>query len=277
MTSENPFEANLDAIERAIARVCRDARLARTDAEDFTSSARIALLADDCAILRRFEGRSSVATYVTVVVRRLLIDARRLEGRWYASAEAQRRGDAAVLLERLTRRDGRSLNDAIAAVRTVHPEVSARELEQIAAALPEREPRAVMVAMAEGAEERFAGVDAANDRVEAIDVARRSKQMSEAALRAMASMTSQDRAILRLRFRAGASIADIARALGVEQRPLYRRVEALLASLRRALETAGFDARSIADLIGAPEGLLDFDLDGKRSGAHPSCVEEGRR
>lgn len=276
MTPDNPFEANLEAIERAIARVCREARLAHADAEDFASSARIALLADDCSILRRFEGRSSLATYVTVVVRRLLVDARRAEGRWYASAEAQRRGDAAVLLERLTRRDGRSLGDAIAAVRAVHPEISARELEQIAAALPERAVRAVIVALAEGDEERFAGIGAANDRVDALDTARRSKQMSEAALAAMASMAPQDRAILRLRFRAGASIADIARALGLEQRPLYRRMEALLASLRRAFETAGFDAGSVADLIGAPEGLLDFDLDGKRSGAHPSLTEEGR-
>lgn len=274
--SDNPFEVNLDAIERAIARVCREARLARADAEDFASSTRIALLADDCSILRKFEGRSSLATYVTIVVRRLLVDARRTEGRWYASAEAQRRGDAAVLLERLTRRDGRSLDDAMAAVRAVHPEVSTRELEQIAAALPERALRAVMVAMAEGDEERFAGSDAANDRADALDLARRSKQMNEAALAAMASMAPQDRAILRLRFRAGASIADIARALGLEQRPLYRRVEALLASLRRAFETAGFDARSVAELIGAPEGHLDFDLDGKRSGPHPSWTEEGR-
>lgn len=109
MSSGSPFEANLDVIERAIARVCRDSRLSGADAEDFASSARLSLLADDCAILRKFAARASMVTYLTVVVRRLLVDARRSEGRWYASAEAQRRGEAAVQLERLVSRDRRPL------------------------------------------------------------------------------------------------------------------------------------------------------------------------
>src|SRR5688500_874704 len=101
MSSRFLFEENLDAIERAIARVCGEARLTGANAEDFASSARLALLSDDCAILRKFEGRSSLPTYLTIVVRRLFYDARRAEGRWYPSAEAQRRGPAAVQLERL--------------------------------------------------------------------------------------------------------------------------------------------------------------------------------
>ena len=43
---------------------------------------------------------------------------------------------------------------------------------------------------------------------------------------------------------------SIARALGLEPRPLYRRVEALLVCLRRALEAAGIDAASAGALIG---------------------------
>src|SRR5215212_8145573 len=85
------FEANLAVIERAIARVCLDAKLHGVEAEDFASSARLALLLDDCAILRKFEGRSSFATYITVVIRRLLTDQQRAGGRWFPSAEAQRR------------------------------------------------------------------------------------------------------------------------------------------------------------------------------------------
>jgi hypothetical protein len=61
------FEANLDVIERAIAQVARRVRLRGADAEDFASSARVALLADDCAVLRKFEGRSSFASYVAIV------------------------------------------------------------------------------------------------------------------------------------------------------------------------------------------------------------------
>lgn len=264
------FEVHLDVIERAIARVCRDARLGEADAEDFASTARLALLADDCAILRKHQGRASMATYLTVVVRRLLVDAQRNDGRWYASAEAQRRGDAAVQLERLMHRDRRSLGEAIAIVHAAHPELTVRALEELAAALPERAPRPVLQPIEDGSEARLAGSAVASDRVDALDVAQRARQMSDIVRVAMAVMPVQDRVILRLRFREGASIADIARALGVEQRPLYRRVEALLAALRRALTAAGIDAGAAGELIGSAGEQLDFDLDGNRPGAHPS-------
>jgi RNA polymerase sigma factor for flagellar operon FliA len=269
------FEENLEAIDRAIVRVCREARLDGPSGEDFASTARLALLADDCAILRKFEGRSSLPTYLTIVVRRLLIDERRAEGRWYASAEAERRGPAAVQLERLMARDRRSFTDAAEIVRQEHPELTARELEELAAALPQRALRPVVVPVLDGDEERFAGAGTATDLVEALDVARRSKQANDAVRAAMAAMSAQDRVILRLRFSGNASIANIARALGLEQRPLYRRIEALLTRLRRALEAAGVDAASAGDLIGAPDESLDFDLERKNGRMHPSSQEEG--
>lgn len=274
MKSRRLFEANLDVIERAITRVCRDARLERSQAEDFASSARLALLADDCAILRKYEERSSLATYLTIVVRRLLVDVRRAEGRWYASAEAQRRGPAAVQFERLTVRDRRSFSDAAEIVRREHPEVTAAELEAIAASLSQRVPPPVLLQVADGDEERFPSRNTADDLVDALDVARRSKQANDAVQRAMAAMTAQDRVILRLRFSGNASIVSIARSLDLEQRPLYRRIEALLALLRRALEAAGVDAASAGDLIGAPDENLNFGLDRKNSDVHPSQREE---
>lgn len=270
------FEANLAAIDRAIARVCREARLEGANAEDFASSVRLALLADDCAILRKFEGRSSMPTYLTIVVRRLFYDERREEGRWYASAEAQRRGPAAVLFERLTMNERRSFRDAADLVQREHPEISTGELEELAASLPQRTPRALVVPVEDEDAERFAGSGSAADLVDAIDVQRRSMQANDAVRVAMAMMTAEDRVVLRLRFTANASIAQIARALNLEQRPLYRRIEALLARLRRALEAAGIDAASVDDLIGIPEDRLDFGLERKNADMHPSPQEEGR-
>jgi RNA polymerase sigma factor (sigma-70 family) len=274
MSFRSLFEDNLEAIERAIARVCREARLERADAEDFASSARLALLADDCAILRKFEGRSSLPTYLTVVLRRLFVDERRASGRWYASAEAERRGPAAVRLEQLILRDRRAFAEAVQIVTREHPDVTARELEDIAAALPERAPRPVAVPVMEGDDERFAGSGTAADLVEALDVARRSERANHAVRMAMTTMTAEDRAILRLRYSGNASIANIARALGLEQRPLYRRIEALLGALRRALEGAGVDAASADELIGTADPRLDFDLERKDESMHPSPPKE---
>lgn len=274
MTSRSPFEEHLDAIERAIARVCREARLDRADAEDFASSARLALLAGDCAILRQFEGRSSMPTYLTIVVRRLYVDERRAAGRWYASAEAQRRGPAAVRLEHLMMRERRPFAEAVEIVTREFSGITPRELGEIAAALPERAPRAVAVPVLEGDEERFAGSSTAADLVEALDVARRSERANDAIRLAMRLLTAEDRTILRLRYSGNASIASIARALGLEQRPLYRRIEALLGKLRGALEAAGVDAASAGGLIGAADPRLDFGLERNTQPAHPSPRKE---
>lgn len=272
------FEANLAAIERAIARVCRDANVAGADAEDFASTVKLALLDDDCAILRRFEGRSSFATFITIVIRRLLVDQQRASGRWFASAEAQRRGDAAIALERLLRRDRRPLAEAIAIVRALHPSVRTEELEQIAAALPERTPRPRLVAIADEHEQRLAGSATAHERVDAIDRQRHAEAASRAVREAMQSMSAEDRVLLRLHFGRGATVADVARALGVAQRPLYRRLEALLGALRRALERAGVDRVSASRLIGADDELLHFDLDeGKNATMHPSMTNDEER
>jgi RNA polymerase sigma factor (sigma-70 family) len=270
------LEENLGAIERAIARVCREARLTGADAEDFGSSVKVALLADDCAILRKFEGRSSMPTYLTIVARRLLVDARRAEGRWYASADAQRRGAVAVQLERLLVRDRRSFAEAADILRREHPEVTVQELEAFAAALPPRVPRPVVVPVVEGDEERLAGGGSAADLVEALDARRQSRRANDAVRLAMATFTAEDRVILRLRFGANASVVSIARALGLEQRPLYRRLEALLNRLRTELEAAGVDASSAGDLIGTPNENLDFGLQRKNGEMHPSAQEEGR-
>lgn len=43
------------------------------DKEDFTAEVFLAILADDFAVLRRFRGASSLATYLTVIARRIVV------------------------------------------------------------------------------------------------------------------------------------------------------------------------------------------------------------
>jgi RNA polymerase sigma-70 factor (ECF subfamily) len=51
----------------------RSIQLATHDAEDLASEVFVAILADDYALLRRFRGESSLATYLTVVARRIVV------------------------------------------------------------------------------------------------------------------------------------------------------------------------------------------------------------
>lgn len=68
--------ANLASIQDILRRVAARQRLSPIDEERFSSYALQRIAEDDCAILRRFQGRSSLRTYLVVVIYRLLLDYR---------------------------------------------------------------------------------------------------------------------------------------------------------------------------------------------------------
>ncbi len=51
----------------------RSVRLAKPDVDDLCAEIFLALLADDFSVLRRFKGKCSLATYLTVIARRLVV------------------------------------------------------------------------------------------------------------------------------------------------------------------------------------------------------------
>lgn len=259
MDLKTMFEANLETIERVIAIVCRRGRLFGPDAEDFASEVRVALIENDYAILAKYEGRSSLDTFLTVVIQRLLADARtRAKGRWHASTEATRLGPAAVLIETLIRRDGRSVAEAMPHIRAAHPEISVADVNAILARLPERtgRPRPVDI---EIVGPTIASDDATDARAIANEKLRISMKAGGAVREALQTLPMEDRMLIRLRFGSDMSIADISRMLNLPQRPLYRRLEALLVKLRGALTEAGIDGETAESLVGRDHGV-DFGL-----------------
>jgi RNA polymerase sigma-70 factor (ECF subfamily) len=52
---------------------CRSARLTQEDQDDLASEVFLAIVKDDYAVLRRFRGECSLATYLTVVARRVVV------------------------------------------------------------------------------------------------------------------------------------------------------------------------------------------------------------
>src|SRR5699024_217877 len=114
VSHEDLFLAHLEPIEATIGLICRKNRLRAEDADEFRSQAFIKLIENDYEVLRRFEQRSSLRTYLTVVLQRVYLDFRNGQwGKWRPSAEARRRGATAVALERLVVRDGLMLEEAI--------------------------------------------------------------------------------------------------------------------------------------------------------------------
>jgi len=269
------FESNLALIDRVIATVCRRARLRGADAEDFASSVRIALIEDDYAILRKYSGRSSFAAYLAVVVQRLLLDQRtHALGRWHPSREAERFGEAGVLLETLLHRDQRSLDEALPIVQARDGTVTRERAAEMAARFPPRTSRPRAVELDENVDVAAAG--AADDRVVDADRRRVCAETSRVIRETVAEWPLEDAMILRFRFASAMSIADISRMLRLPQRPLYRKLESLIARLRDALDAAGLDSRDITELIGEAEEM-DFGLaDWKSDSARPSLPSETR-
>jgi RNA polymerase sigma-70 factor (ECF subfamily) len=52
---------------------CRSIRLSSQDREDLSAEVFLAVVRDDFAILRHFRGQSSLATYLTVIARRVVV------------------------------------------------------------------------------------------------------------------------------------------------------------------------------------------------------------
>jgi RNA polymerase sigma factor (sigma-70 family) len=239
----------------------------------------VALLENDYAIVRRYEGRSSFGGFIAAVVEHLLIDRLNAErGRWNPSAEAQRMGEAAMALERLIYRDSQPLDAALPVVRAIDPAITRAAAEAMLARLPVRKTRPRAVDLEAVNPEAFPSHEEADAGALASDAKKTAHEASRVVREHLDTLPAEDRVLLRLRFGADMSVADVSRALQIPQRPLYRKIESLLGSLRRVLHASRIDESAAAGLIGASaETPLDFGLtDWKNDPAQQTFNEEQR-
>lgn len=244
------FVSHLETIHAAVAFAARRQRLTPEEREDFTSSVMVRLLENDCAILRKFQGRSSFKTYITIVVQRLLLDFRDAHwGKWRPSAKALRHGRIGVVLEILTMKRGMSIDQAWRLIQAkFHGEASRESLAAVHESLPRRLRR------------QFVGEDALQDLPAAGDSPEQQAAAGEvrplaarvcAALEAgMSAMNPQDQVLLRMRYQRNLSVATIARQLSMDQKSLYRRYERLLADLRVRLKDGGVSKTQLLRVLG---------------------------
>jgi RNA polymerase sigma factor for flagellar operon FliA len=234
MDAEDLYRQHLTHIDQIAASVCRRHGVNHHDAEDFASDIRLKLCENDYAAIRKFQGKSSFTTYLTVVINKAFLDHRRhLWGKWTPSTQAKRVGPVAIVLETLVYRDGCTFETACQVLEQKHAfEIDRRELRTVLAQLPRRAPR------------RFESDDdlgtlPSNDDADApllADERAEQQASAEAALRdALATLQDEDRAIIRMMYYEGMSAADVARGLYIDQKRLYPRIRQLLGSLRKIL------------------------------------------
>lgn len=246
---EEWFLEQLPAIERAIAWICLRYGVMGAEAEDFASACKLKLIENDYAILRRFEERSRFQTFIVIVIRRMFFDQRiRDHGKWHSSSEAVRLGDAAVQFEMLLYREGRSFNDAVSIIGQRY-NLPRREVECMAARLPDRGPRPTLVNLAHVDLEASLSASAIEDAASAGDRLALAQRVTAIIRTSFAAFSEEDQQVLALRFFGGLTVAEISRALHLDQKMLYRRMERHLRTLRADLEEAGIRRADVHELL----------------------------
>jgi DNA-directed RNA polymerase specialized sigma24 family protein len=172
-------------------------------------------------------------------------------------------------------RDGITFTEAVGILQTNQHVTETREqLLAILEQLPVRpvrkfagEEELAMVASGGGVDDlAFAHIDdkAVVDRVEA------------ALSTAIGRLTAKEQLLLKMHFVDGLPIAQVARALSEEPKPLYRRMLHIMATLREELAQQGIDQSLVTRVVGHPALVLGGmfarqpDPSGETAGTRPS-------
>jgi len=260
MNPEETYLEHLSTIERIASFVARRSHLNADETAEFTQHARVRLWEDDYGILRKFEGRAALSTYLMTVITHLFHEWRVKQwGKWRPSAEARRMGDKAITLERLLTRENYTFSEAVKTLTTPSgAQYTAAELEAIYLRLPLRNPRPVVVS--DDLLSESAASD--NDAGERVDAAEREKSARLAATAMdglIRQLDAEDRAILQMRFWKSSKVPDIASVLKLDQKKLYKRLDKLYDNLKKGLEKAGVTRSDVLNLL--VRGDQDIHLD----------------
>jgi RNA polymerase sigma factor (sigma-70 family) len=251
------LESHLNLIQRRLQQVGRRGGLPCHEVEEFRSWALLKLIDDDYRILVAWAGRCSFSTYLTVVLVNLMRDYRtRVWGKWQPSAAARRQGREIVLLERLWRLDGLTLDEAIECILSKRGSCRSRdELERIALRLPQRVERRQIG----GEELRQIPIDGRiGAGIEDAELLRTAVHLRETLFPLLRELPGEVRMLLKLNYQDGLSIAEISSLLQRRQRELYSLRSRYLKKLRRTLEEAGLNVDQVRPLIGNP--LWDLEV-----------------
>lgn len=226
-------------LQRVIRTVARNNRLNTEDAEDFAQTVHMKLLQRDYDAFDSYEGRCSLSTYLTVVVTRLLLDWRNAtRGKWRPSASALRLGPDAVLLERLMNRDGLTREEAIT---TVACRRQASTESQVTALADRLVPRPRRVFIRDVSDDTLGRLEF-QDPIAAAEARARQRWVRGALRQACAILPAEDQRLIALRFGRELTVRAIGDEMGTDSKPLYRRLDRALKTLRHQLTAMGVDS-----------------------------------
>ena len=214
--------------------VARYGRLSADDAQDLAQTVHLKMLERSYSAFRQFSGRSSLRTFLTVIVQRMLLDWRRARsGKWRVSAAARRLGSVASALDTMLFRDGHSLDTAVAMLQSRPDAPESSEIRRLADQLPVRYRRQMVDVQTL---DSVANVHF-DDPVERSERERASRGKRRRLADAIKHLAPEDRRLLNMRYRQGRRVPVIARELCMDPKVVYRSCDKVLRSLRHSMET----------------------------------------
>lgn len=220
-------------------------------AEDFRSSALLKLMAKDFHVFQQFQGKASLAGYLSTVLNTHLLNYRdKVWGKWRPSTAACRLGQDAVLMERLLTRDAYSFSETIQIMKTNYRvKLSEDKLHSLAKKLPVR----LNLDIQGGDQVEFLNSEGGNQEKNPDNqkLTLLSETITSILVSEFQTLAHEDRTILRLHFLKGITIATISKSTGKDQKRLYLRVSKLVKQLRIRLEKEGIDGDTIKTAFGS--------------------------
>ncbi|MEE8525357.1 MAG: sigma-70 family RNA polymerase sigma factor, partial [Thermoanaerobaculia bacterium] len=227
--------------------------------QELYSMVMLKVVQNDYAVLRGFQGKCRWSTYLTVIIRRVLLDHRVKEwGRWRPCTRARRLGTTAVRLDRRINRDGLEPAEAIRELLARGVDETATDLESLAERIPRRPRRRFL--SGDTYLKILADREEADRRVEAAERHRAAARLNTALSSALQELSGHERSLLGMRFGRGWTVRRIATSRNLEERPLYRRFQRILRQLRHRLEGLGLGWKEIAAALDGQDVELEIDL-----------------
>ncbi len=238
----------LKTTERLARTLGRRRGLAPEDAEDFAQDTLLKVMDRDHAILRKFRGDSSMATYLASVVGFYFKDWTNSKwGKYRTPKPVGRLGEPAITLHRLMVRDGLSLAEACEKLRTEQRVgLTDAELAEMAAKLQLKFRHQI-----ESADALLAvpAPDTADRNIVDQEKLALRQRIDEILQRWRAGLTQQDALIVGYWIDDGLKFVEIAKIVGIAQKRVYERVDTLRKQLRRLLEDGGIGGSTVRDLL----------------------------
>lgn len=257
-TPEELYHQSLEALPLILRVLGRKKRLSPEELEDLRCEILIRLLDNDYQVLRRWDKRSSLETYLGTVASNLWNDRVRAEqGRVRVSAAAKRLGPPAPDLEMLLGRQELLFDEAFEMIKPRFPDLSRDEALAIVAQI---KPSTGWHFESDDGVDQLPALDPTGaEHLEQREKLVEKRKALDLLQRILSELPQPDRLLLVRAHAEGVKFSRIARSLGIDQKSLYRRNERLLKKLRTELEEAGIRWEDLSEILGVdappPEAL----------------------